>query len=283
MTHPANDCLTCGAAFSGNYCSNCGEHAVHDGDLSLSHLFHDFAHEITHVDGRIWGSFIALLFKPGQLTKDYWDGRRGKWLRPLRIFLIVTALSLVLAPDAAGPLGMRVWAREGKSGTELSVGTRPERTQSIAGPGAQGPAEASIQLDRPIEPEKLKHLTEKIHKIYKVIQYVSLALFAGASLLLGRKRQPYFGAHLIFALHYYSFEYLLTGVVNRLSVNPQVPLSIGVFYLAVSLWRLTGKGRMAARWAGLDFGSLVRAVLLTGVVAMTELGLMAAASTIALW
>ncbi len=201
MTHPADTCLTCGAALSGQYCANCGEHAVHEGDLALSHLFHDFAHEITHVDGRIWGSFLALLFRPGQLTKDYWDGRRGRWLRPLRIFLIVTALSLLLAPDAAGPLGMRVWAHQGKNGTELTVGARPVQTQPAAASPA-GPAEATIRLDRTVEPEKLKHLTEKIHKIYKVIQYVSLALFAAASLLLSRRVQPYFGAHLIFALHY---------------------------------------------------------------------------------
>jgi hypothetical protein len=256
---------------------------VHPGDLAVGHLCHDFAHEITHVDGRIWGSFLALLFKPGQLTKDYWSGRRGKWLRPLRIFLIVTALSLLLAPDAAGPLGMRVWAIEDQRGTRIIVGTRPERAASNAGPGAQGLAEAKIRLDRAVAPEKLKQLTEKIHKVYKVIQYVSLALFAAASFLLGRRVQPYFGAHLIFALHYYSFEYMLTGLVNRLHIDPRVPLLIGFFYLVVALWRLTGKGQSSSRLIGVDFGSLARAVLLTFVVALIELGLMSTSATIGLW
>ena len=281
MSGSVGACLTCGAALSGPYCSQCGEQAVHADGLAVRHLFHDFWHEVTHVDGRIAGSFLALLFRPGQLTRDYWEGRRGRWLRPLRIFLIVTALSLGLAPDAAGPLGMRVWAREGKNGTELTVGTRPQPSESTATP--QGPAQAKIQLDRAIEPAKLDQLTQKIHKVYKVIQYLSLALFAAASLLLGRAVQPYYGAHLIFALHYYSFEYVLTGVVSKLGVNPLVPLTLGVLYLAVALWRLTGKGRTSSKRAGLDGGSLVRAMLLTGVVAVAELVLMSIAAALALW
>ncbi len=258
MDHPAEVCLNCGATFSGRYCSSCGERAVHEGDMAVGHLFHDFVHEFTHVDGRIWGSFVALLVKPGQLTKDYWEGRRGKWLRPLRIFLIVTALSLLLAPEAAGPLGMRVWAIEGPRGMELTVGTRPE--QAKARPGAAA-----------VDPEKLKQITGKIQTVYKVIQYVGLALFAAASLLVGRRVQPYYGAHLIFALHYYSFEYVLSGLVNRLHVSPVVPIGVGFLYLMVALWRLTGLG----------WGSFWRASFLTAVVGVIELGLMAAAASIA--
>ncbi|MFN7646863.1 MAG: DUF3667 domain-containing protein [Acidobacteriota bacterium] len=283
MEHPADVCLTCGATFSGRFCSSCGERAVHHGDLAIGHLFHDFAHEITHVDGRIWGSFLALLFKPGQLTKDYWRGRRGKSLRPLRIFLIVTALSLVLAPDATGPLGMRVLVRADKQGTHLVVGTRPERAMSNAGLGAQGLAEVKIGLDGAVEPEKLAQMTETIHKIYKVIQSVSLTLFAAASFLLGRRVQPYFGAHLIFALHYYSFEYILTGLVDRLHIDPRVPLLGGFFYLVVAFWRLTGKGQSSSQWIGIDFGSLARAMLLSFVVTIIELGLIASSAAIGIW
>ena len=247
---------------------------MHAGDLALSHMAHDFWHEATHVDGRLWRSFAALLTRPGQLTKDYWDGRRGVWMRPLRIFLIVTALSLVLAPDAAGPLGMRVFASQGKGGPKLMVGTRPS--------GGGGGAEASFGLDRPLDAAGLAHLNEKIHKIYKVIQYVSLAVFAALSMLLSRNAQPYFGAHLIFALHYYSFEYLLTGAVSKLPVNPSISLALGFWYLAFAVWRTVGAGRFSTRRIGLDWRSFWRAVVLSMAVAVTELLIMSAASAIAL-
>lgn len=74
----------------------------------MGHLAHDFWHEVTHLDGKIWRSFRALLLQPGLLTQQYWEGRHGRWMRPLRIFLIVPALSLILAPEAAGPLGLRL-------------------------------------------------------------------------------------------------------------------------------------------------------------------------------
>ena len=96
------ECLSCGATVSGRYCGACGEKRVGSHDLQVGHLAHDFWHEFTHLDGKIWRSFRALLFQPGLLTQQYWEGRHGRWMRPLRIFLIVTALSLILAPEAAG-------------------------------------------------------------------------------------------------------------------------------------------------------------------------------------
>ncbi len=286
-TTASGRCLTCGAALSGRYCSQCGEKAVHEGDLKLSHQLHDIWHEATHLDGRLWGSFGALLFRPGQLTKDYWEGRRGLWMRPLRIFLIVTALSLVLAPDAAGPLGMKVYVRQGARGPELTVGTRPPSALPPAkglqvGPAGQSGAQATFELEKPMAGEDLAQLNEKIHKIYKVIQYVSLALFAAISLLLSRRVQPYYGAHLILALHYYSFEYVLTGVANRLSLNPQVPLGLGIVYLILALWRLVGGGRSSGRSYGADWASFWRAAVLSSVVAIAELLVMSVASGLAL-
>ena len=286
-TASSGPCLTCGAVLAGRYCSRCGEKSIHEGDLKLGHQLHDIWHEATHLDGRLWGSFGALLFRPGQLTKDYWEGRRGLWMRPLRIFLIVTALSLILAPDASGPLGMRVYGRQGAHGPELGIGTRPPSALPAAkglqfGVAGQGGAEASFGIAKPLEGEQLAQLSEKIHKIYKVIQYVSLALFAAVSFLLSRRVQPYYGAHLILALHYYSFEYVLTGFANRISLNPSIPLWLGFVYLTLALWQLVGGGLAARRNYGVDWASLWRAIVLSFTVAITELLLLSAASGVAL-
>ena len=92
------------------------------------------------------------------------------WLRPLRIFLIVTALSPALAPDAAGPLGMKVYVRQGARGPELSVGTRqPSAVQPAkgvqVGVAAQSGDEATFELEKPIAGEDPVLLNEKSHKI----------------------------------------------------------------------------------------------------------------------
>lgn len=144
-------------------------------------------------------------------------------MRPLRIFLIVTTLSLILTPHAECPFGMKTLAREGPSGTELTIGVRatPFRVrqglQITPNVGTRNGV-LTIRLNRSPDAEHIAELNEKIHKLYKVIQYLGLAICAASSLLLGPKIQPYYGAHLIFALHFYSFIYILTGVVTLLPV-----------------------------------------------------------------
>ena len=72
-------------------------------------------------------------------------------------------------------------------------------------------------------------------------------LFAGCSLLLYRKRQPYYGAHLIFALHYYSFESIVSGLMVRIApdARPFIPLAVGFVYLFFALRRIYRRGFFA--------------------------------------
>jgi hypothetical protein len=197
-------------------------------------------------------------------------------MRPLRIFLIVTALSLLLVPDAAGPLGLRIFATQGPNGTDIAIGQRrPARAPSGSGvqigTGVGNVAEGRARIDTVLSEEALTALSAKIFKAYKIVQYLSLTLFAAVSRLLLRRRQPYFGGYLILALHFYSFEYVLTGLATRLQWNPLVALLIGLIYLTVTLWKVTGRGRDSERAFGLDAGSLLRAILLMGVVAVSEM------------
>lgn len=45
-------------------------------------------HEILHVDGKIFRSVWTLLARPGVLTSDYFEGRRVRWISPIRLYLI---------------------------------------------------------------------------------------------------------------------------------------------------------------------------------------------------
>src|SRR5512141_320779 len=196
-------CGSCGEPLHGSFCSRCGEHAVHEGDLALSHLTHEFLHEFTHLDGKIWRTLKALLFQPGKLTAEYWAGRRGKWVRPLRLYLVISAVILVLASQAAGPLGMRLWVDESRNYT---LGTQPQLKTGSA----------------PVDAE----FTHHVQSVYLWTRYLSLGFFAAAGFLAYRKRQRYFGAHLIFAMHFYSFEYAVSGLKEKIwpGSGPVLPL-----------------------------------------------------------
>jgi hypothetical protein len=83
-THEAN-CLNCGTALTGPYCSACGQHAhVH---RTLEAFFHDFAHGVLHFEGKIFRTLPLLAWRPGELTRRYIDGQRASFVSPIALFL----------------------------------------------------------------------------------------------------------------------------------------------------------------------------------------------------
>ena len=84
-------CATCGADALGPYCHACGERRLGLEDESLVHFLREQVHEVTSADGRLWRT-VKALFVPGKLTEEYVQGRRGLYVRPVRIFLVVNVL-----------------------------------------------------------------------------------------------------------------------------------------------------------------------------------------------
>jgi hypothetical protein len=83
-THETN-CLNCRALLAGDYCSVCGQKAhVH---RTLTAFWHDLAHGVLHLDGKLWHTLPMLAWKPGELTRRYVDGERAKFVSPMALFL----------------------------------------------------------------------------------------------------------------------------------------------------------------------------------------------------
>ena len=100
-THEAN-CLNCGAALTGTFCHDCGQHGhVH---RTLSAFFHDFLHGVLHFDGKLWRTLPLLAWKPGELTRRYIDGQRASFISPMALFLFsVFLMFAVLNSVGAAP------------------------------------------------------------------------------------------------------------------------------------------------------------------------------------
>src|ERR1700722_7637243 len=82
-------CLNCSAALVGPYCAQCGQHA-HESARSLHVLFHDAWHLITHLDGRVWHTLVALLIRPGRLTREYFADHRARYVPPFRLYFVIS-------------------------------------------------------------------------------------------------------------------------------------------------------------------------------------------------
>ena len=103
-------CLNCGTPLAGPHCHQCGQRAhVH---RTLSAFFHDLLHGVLHFEGKTWRTLPLLVWKPGQLTREYIEGKRARYVSPIALFLFVVFFTYALfsvlggsssaVPDAVG-------------------------------------------------------------------------------------------------------------------------------------------------------------------------------------
>jgi hypothetical protein len=90
------ECPNCGLTSdpSERYCSHCGQKSVLPG-LSLTALIKEYVDIVFNFENRIWVSMVHLLV-PGKLSICFFEGKRQKYLSPLRIFLIFGLLHFTL-------------------------------------------------------------------------------------------------------------------------------------------------------------------------------------------
>lgn len=82
-------CKNCGNEFSGHYCPDCGQ-AVKEFDRPFSFVFFNFVGDFFSFDTRFFKTFYRLLFFPGRLTADFFEGKRVRYAPPFRIFIFVS-------------------------------------------------------------------------------------------------------------------------------------------------------------------------------------------------
>lgn len=100
-THEAS-CLNCGTALIGSHCHACGQAAhVHK---TIGAFFHDLLHGVFHFEGKIWRTVPLLAWQPGQLTREYIDGRRASYVSPIALFLFCVFLMFAVVNQFAGAI-----------------------------------------------------------------------------------------------------------------------------------------------------------------------------------
>jgi hypothetical protein len=98
--HPAPDslpeCLNCGTRLRGQYCGTCGQRG-RSRLISLWELISDAFGDLFELDSRLWQTLVPLMISPGQLTHDYLQGRRARYMPPFRMYLVLSLLFFVVA------------------------------------------------------------------------------------------------------------------------------------------------------------------------------------------
>ncbi len=93
---PVEVCLNCGTALSGQYCGSCGQRAT-SRLISVWELLRDAFGDLLELDSRLWRTLIPLAVRPGQLTLDYLEGRRARFMPPFRMYLVLSIVFFLVA------------------------------------------------------------------------------------------------------------------------------------------------------------------------------------------
>uniref|UniRef100_UPI003216CF0E DUF3667 domain-containing protein n=1 Tax=uncultured Draconibacterium sp. TaxID=1573823 RepID=UPI003216CF0E len=88
-------CVNCKTEFTGNFCPNCGQ-SVDDYDKPISFVIYNFLGDFFAFDTRFFKSFVAILFRPGFLSKEYIEGRRVPYAPPFRLYVFVSFVLFLL-------------------------------------------------------------------------------------------------------------------------------------------------------------------------------------------
>src|SRR5262249_1372084 len=84
-------CLDCGAAMVGPYCSSCGQKNEPE-HRSLWQLGKDAVGPAGLPESKLWRTRGTLLGRPGALSEAYTEGKRSRYIRPLRLYFWVSVL-----------------------------------------------------------------------------------------------------------------------------------------------------------------------------------------------
>ena len=97
MLH-ANHCANCGRSVDApaqHYCPGCGQPTpAHRIDWHF--LGHEIEHSVLHMDRGVLYTLKSLMLRPGQLIRDYLEGRRANHVKPFLLVMIAATVMVFL-------------------------------------------------------------------------------------------------------------------------------------------------------------------------------------------
>jgi len=292
-------CLNCGTTLTGPFCSQCGQRDVPPYP-SVRELVVDAFWELSGWDGRFASTVRALVSKPGRLTLDFLEGRRARYLSPLRLYLMASLVYFLVA--AAAPEAKTADGKSANIGLRFTPNgpTKAARVANATGTAlvnqeALSPADRdSIMLAvnkappimRPFFQKALldpKGLKRSLSEATPKMLFALLPVFAAIVALFYRGRK--YPEHLYFAIHLHAFFFIVLTASALFKFTRVAPLSVGAAALAlISMpayatiaFRRTYGGSLAATLLkeigiGAIYGTVSLAAFIATLFAISRLG-----------
>jgi len=92
FAHQQHVCKSCSNTFVGLYCNLCGEKVIEPKERKIQSVIGHLLVASTIVDNKFLKSLWYTVTKPGFLSREYVDGRRVMYMRPLQMFFILNLI-----------------------------------------------------------------------------------------------------------------------------------------------------------------------------------------------
>lgn len=235
---PAADdaCLNCGAALGRprpNYCGHCGQE-THLKPPTVVEFLQQFGGSYVAMEGALWRTLALLLLQPGRLTREYFAGRKRRYVLPLRLYLTISVVALLALQWTDT---MRPPPPDKPVVVQLEPGEKPDDVRLDLGSivaGMEGghfvckglPAawcerlQERFTLDAKSLERELRQVPRRFVGHWGSAMFALLPLYALLLKLVYLNRRMRWSEHLVFALHLHAFIFAMV----LLQLVPVAPL-----------------------------------------------------------
>lgn len=242
---------------------------------TVGHFVAEFAEQTFALQGQLWRTLHSLLLKPGELTLEYVAGRRQRYVRPLRLYLALSILFFAmlglsgrtdfiqLGVDEQSELdAAREQARAGSADTPAAspAAADAEAPPKPGVPHRPGVDDLHLDTGHPEFDARVNHrlnqllllpkdeMTDRIFDTFTgwapVAMFFLMPLFAAFLKLGYLRRGANYAVHLLFAVNFHSFMFLVLLLRLLPGIGPisdLLTLAIPV-HLWLALRRVHGGG-----------------------------------------
>ncbi|GAA0746681.1 hypothetical protein GCM10009107_14480 [Ideonella azotifigens] len=272
-----------------DYCPRCGQETVLH-PPSFTEFVHEFITHYVALEGALWRTLRMLLTRPGQLTREYFHGKRRHFVLPLRLYLTASFVFFLVMKLTGGD-GRHIIVGSHLPATAASAPAAANSAASSASSASADASEPEVELDddsvlatiddKDLQREqrclkesdacsaidhfvaRMTHKASAAHPEGMSHQFAAKAPYAVFLMLpffaalmklayLGRKRS--YGEHFVFSLHVHSFWFIallcIQVLPNAVMVLPLLAIPV---YGALSMKRVYG----GSWWATLPRALLI--------------------------
>jgi hypothetical protein len=241
-------------------------------------ILHQFADDVLSLDSKFAHTLAALLARPGFLTTEYLAGRRARYVRPLRLYLVASLVYFVtLTVFDAADFVTATDTSPGDPAPGDSAHVAPDLARDDHGLGAipivgGRLAEQVTKLSQLSDDEARRTLNRAMLKNLPKGIFVLVPVFALVLRLFYVRRRRRYAEHFVFALHVHSFGFLALAVATPVpweAVSGILGLSVPV-YVVLAMRRVYAQGmaKTLAKAVGLALGYGILLVLTIAIIAL---------------